>query len=93
MKQKICVSINQYNESITDEELEGVTFPIYNSESSFLIIESNLGRVENLNNIFFLEFDLKNSNISKEKLKHFIEINNDFVDKEMFFVLNVRENV
>ena len=76
--------------SENEKELEDVLFPIDNSENNFLIIESNLSKEENLNNIIFMEFDLRNSNISKEKLKQFIEINNEFVEKEMFFVLNVR---
>ena len=42
-----------------------------------------------MNRIFFNEFDLENSNISKENLKNLIEINNSFAEKEIFFILNV----
>jgi hypothetical protein len=72
-----------------DFELPHVKLPIDNSENNFLLIESNLGKEENLYNIIFIEFDFKNSLINKEKLKHFVEVNNDFVEKEMFFVLHV----
>lgn len=43
-----------------------------------------------MNRIFFNEFDLENSNIAKENLKNLIEINNQFAEKEIFFVLNVK---
>jgi hypothetical protein len=78
------------NISDNDNELIGVVFPLNNSEDGFVILESNLNKTENLNNIVFMEFDLKNSKIFNEKLKHFIEINNDFVEKEILFNLNVK---
>ena len=40
-------------------------------------------------NVFFLEFDLSTSNAKKDHLKNVREINNDFVEKEIHFVLNV----
>ena len=42
-----------------------------------------LGIKENLNNIFFLEFDL-----TKEQTKNLREISNENVERELFFVLN-----
>ena len=42
-----------------------------------------------MNRIFFNEFDLENSNLPKENLKNLIEINNQFAEKEIFFILNV----
>jgi hypothetical protein len=45
-----------------------------------------------MNRIFFNEFDLENSNIPKENLKNLIEINNQFAEKEIFFILNVIRN-
>lgn len=62
-------------------------FPLDNSE--FCLTNPNLGINEKLNNVFFIEFDLDSNNISKEHLKAFREINNDFVEKEIHFVLNV----
>ena len=88
-KERKSSDLKEKETSEIEKEIEDVVFPIDNSENNFLIVESNLSKEENLNNIIFMEFDLRNSNISKEKLKHFIEINNEFVEKEMFFVLNV----
>jgi hypothetical protein len=64
-------------------------FPLDNSEFNFMIIDANLGISENLQNIFFLEFDLTNTFTNKEKLKFLREINNDCVERDIFFVLNV----
>ena len=58
-------------------------FPLDN-KFNYMIIDANLGIKENLNNIFFIEFDLQ----KKEKLKIIREINNDAVDRELFFRLN-----
>ena len=66
-----------------------MTFPIDNSENNFTILESNLGISDNLQRLIFLEFDLYNSNITKDHIKYFREVNNNFVDKEIHFVLNV----
>jgi hypothetical protein len=60
-------------------------FPINNYDYNLVKIDSN----DNLSNIIFLEFDINSNNISKEHLKYFREVNNDFVDKEIHFVLNV----
>jgi hypothetical protein len=67
-----------------------IKFPIDNSKFNFMIIDANLGISENLNNIFFLEFDLSKTEASnKDKLKYLREINNECVEREIFFVLNV----
>jgi hypothetical protein len=72
-----------------DDDISSIKFPIDNSEFNFMIIDANLGISENLKNLFFLEFDLTNplSN-NKEKLKFLREINNECVEREIFFVLN-----
>lgn len=69
--------------------VSNIKFPMDNSEFNFMIIDANLGINENLQNIFFLEFDLAKSTINKEKLKFLREINNECVEREVFFVLNV----
>ena len=40
-------------------------------------------------NLIFLEFDIVNTSMSKEHLRFFREINNDYVDKEIHFNVNV----
>lgn len=55
-----------------------------------MIVDSNLAIKENLNNIFFLEFELYNENEDIEKMKLFTEINNEKVNKDINFNLNVR---
>lgn len=42
-----------------------------------------------MNRVFFVEFDLSNANISKENLKNLCEINNSYVEKEIYLSLNV----
>ena len=61
-------STNQINNSDMSEIIN-VKFPINNAEFSYMIIDANLGIKENLNNIFFLEFDL-----TKEQNKNLREI-------------------
>jgi hypothetical protein len=78
--------------SISDSNLDysSIKLPLNNNpELNYIITETNLGINENLNNIIFFEFDLNSSNITKEHVKCFKEINNDFVEKEIHFVLNV----
>ncbi len=75
-------STNQINNSDMSEIIN-VKFPINNAEFSYMIIDANLGIKENLNNIFFLEFDL-----TKEQNKNLREISNENVERELFFVLN-----
>lgn len=86
-------SQNQNQKVFTTEkekDILNIKFPIDNSEFNFMIIDANLGISDNLNNLFFLEFDLTNTLSNKEKLKFLREINNDCVEREIFFVLNVK---
>ena len=53
-----------------------------------MITDANLGIKENLQNIFFLEFDIINNN-DNSNIKIIQEIKNDIVNKEIFFKLNV----
>ncbi len=69
---------------------DDIKLPLENSENSYLIMENNLEFAENLNNLVFLDFELISSS---QDLKHFKEINNDFVEKEINFVLNVTINL
>ncbi len=74
-----------------ENDIAKIKFPIDNSEFNFMIIDANLGISDNLNNLFFLEFDLNNAvSNNKEKLKFLREINNECVEREIFFVLNVK---
>lgn len=69
-----------------------LTFPLDNTNShmNFIMTESNFSLSPNQENpILFFEFDLDSTGISKDHLKNFREINNEFVDKEMHFILNV----
>lgn len=69
-----------------DDDILNIKFPINNAEFNYMIIDANLGSVENLNNIFFLEFDLT---LNKDSQKLLREINNECVERESFFLLNV----
>ncbi len=82
---------HQHELSSTSKENDilNLKIPIDNSKFNFMIIDANLSLTENLNNIFFLEFDLSKSSINKEKLRMMREINNDCVEREIYFVLNV----
>jgi hypothetical protein len=71
----------------SSNDLLGIKFPVDNSQFNFMIIDANLGISDNLKNIFFLEFDLTNN--SNKEAKILREINQEFVDKEIFFNLNV----
>lgn len=64
-------------------EILNIKLPIDNSSFNFMIIDANLGIKDNLNNIFFLEFDLNNENGNKIR-----NINDDIVEREINFVLN-----
>ena len=68
-------------------DILSVKFPINNTEFNCMIIDANLGIKDNLRNIFFLEFDLS-STIGKEPNKVLRDINNENVEREIFFVLN-----
>ncbi len=65
------------------------TFPIRNDNFNFLIVDSNLAIKDNLQNIFFIEFDLNKDIENYENIKIFTEINNEKVNKEIDFILNV----
>lgn len=65
------------------------TFPINNKDFNFLIIDANLGVKENLNNIFFMEFDLTKELTNSEFIKLLVSINNDKVNQEIHFTLIV----
>ena len=83
-------SLEEKNDSLTEKVNTEIQFPIDNCENNYQILESNLGMVENLQNIVFLEFELDNTTLNKDHLKYFREVNNNFVDKEINFVLNVK---
>ena len=59
-------------------------FPIDNSKNNFNIIDNNLCLNENLNNVFLLKFDLKNTINSN----NFRLINDSCVEREVEFRLN-----
>ncbi len=63
-----------------------INFPIDNSEFNFMIIDANLGISENLNNIFFLEFDLDNGNDNNNL--DLRTLNDECVEKEINCILN-----
>lgn len=76
------------NAQLSSEDMStvlNVKFPLNNQEFNYMIIDANLGIKENLKNIFFLEFELGNS---KDNLKSLREINNENVERELFFLLN-----
>ena len=75
------MSISQMDNDFSD--VLSMKFPLDN-KFNYMIIDANLGIKENLNNIFFLEFDLQ----KKDKLKIIRELNNDAVERELFFTLN-----
>ena len=64
-------------------EIMKIKLPIDNTSFNFMIIDANLGIKDNLNNLFFLEFDLNNENGNKIR-----NINDDIVEKEINFTLN-----
>jgi hypothetical protein len=65
-------------------------FPINNDIFNFLIVDSNLAIKDNLKNIFFIEFDLVKDQLNHEFLNVFTEINNEKVNKDISFILNVK---
>jgi len=82
-------SLEEKNDSTMEKNFSETTFPLENTENNYQFLESNLGIPDNLLNVVFLEFELENSNLNKEHLKYFREVNNNFVDKEISFALNV----
>ena len=84
LKEPSSPSPSPINISIRD--FLNINFPIDNTEFNFMIIDANLGVSENLNNIFFLEFDLTNGNNNNNlELR---SLNDECVEKEIFFKLN-----
>ena len=92
-KEKSYSELNRHHNEICNNEKENdilnLKFPIDNTKFNFMIIDANLSLNENLNNIFFLEFDLSKTLSNKEKLRILREINNECVEREIFFILNV----
>ena len=87
---KIDYNLNsKMKENLEIEENFRKTFPIVNNNFNFLVVDSNLAIKENLNNIFFIEFDLKNENDNCDFINLFTEINNEKVNKDISFTLNV----
>lgn len=86
-------SLEDKNDSLTEKVISEIQFPIDNSENNYQFLESNLGIVENLQNVVFLEFELDNTTLNKDHLKYFRDVNNNFVDKEINFVLNVKTSL
>ena len=79
------------NENFND--LLNIKFPINNKIFNYMIIDANLAIKENLQNIFLLEFDLNNYNKDNNSnngkfMKLLREINNNCIEREIFFVLN-----
>ncbi len=66
-----------------------VTFPLNNGDFNWMMTEMNYNNSQSLAHMMFMEFDILNSEVSKEHLKSLQEINDDFVEKEIHFVLNV----
>ena len=87
-------TIEEKNDSFFGSEktvsLGEFSLPIDNSDTNLKFIEANMGIPENRQNVVFLEFELDNSALNKEHLKYFREVNNNFVDKDVSFVLNVK---
>jgi len=80
---------NEINHNDKEHDIMNLKFPIDNSKFNFMIIDANLSINQNLNNIFFLEFDLTKSLSNRDKLKFLREITNESVEREIFFNLSV----
>ena len=61
-------------------------FPLNNSD--YLAASPNYHDDTNLN-LIFLEFELDQTKNAKDKVKYLTEVNNDFVEMDFHFVLNV----
>jgi len=77
------------SENLTKKDKYLKTFPIDNNNFNYLIVDSNLAIKDNLKNIFFIEFDLKNEQNDLEFINYFTEINNEKVNKDINFLLKV----
>ncbi len=86
MEEKAFRPENNFSDEFFD--FGSFCFPLDNSEANFDMTEMNFNAGGD-NSMLFLEFDLMGSNISKDHLRSFREINQEFVDKEIHFVINV----
>jgi len=68
--------------------------PIDNENTDFLFLESNNTLQKNLQNFFFIEFDLGSSTKQPESknISPFTSITSSFIDLELSFSLNVLYN-
>lgn len=78
-----------FSDTLPADFNSNISFPLNNAELNWLITETNYNLSQGLTNMFFLEFDVSGSEISKDHLSILQDINNDFVEKEIHFVLNV----
>ena len=86
-KNQLCFSKLKFPSSPSSiRDVLNINFPIDNSEFNFMIIDANLGISENLNNIFFLEFDLDNGNDNNNL--DLRTLNDECVEKEINCILN-----
>jgi hypothetical protein len=83
-EEKAFHKINTESDNILN--YNSIKFPINNSEYNLMMVEHPY---LDFSNLIFLEFDIINTSMSKEQLRFFREINNDYVDKEIHFNLNV----
>ena len=74
------------------EQLFNLNYPLDNTKSNYSIIDSNLSFKENLKNIFLIEFNLdqinQENNNAQENQFSFRKINDNCVEKELYFKLN-----
>jgi len=68
-----------------NSDFSQINFPLTNS----LNYNNEYFTEDFMNRVFFIEFDLENTNIQRENLRNLVEINNYFADREIFFNLNV----
>jgi hypothetical protein len=84
LEDKAFSQVNNLSDQAFDYSI--FKFPINNSDGSLM---NNGNSYESLDHLYFLEFDINNCGIPKDHLKIFKEVNNDFVEQEIHFVLNV----
>jgi hypothetical protein len=77
----------QNNQSDDALNYSFINFPIEADNSLF--IRPGEGASDR-NATLFLEFDMTSVGLNKDHLKNFVEINNDFVEKDFHLVLNVK---
>ena len=84
----ININKNEDNMNLDTASIKNIlesNYPIDNNKNNFNIIDNNLCLKDNLNNVFLLQFDLKN-NIDKNI--DFRLINDNCVGREIDFILN-----